>query len=109
MRQACREGFLEATDAADYLVRKGVPFREAHEAVGAAVRECQRRACTLAALPLAIWRTLHPSFGPDLFKALALDQVVAARRTFGGTAPGQVRGAFTRAHRRLAAARQARP
>ncbi|HXC63730.1 MAG TPA: argininosuccinate lyase, partial [bacterium] len=96
MRQACQEGFLEATDAADYLVRKGVPFREAHEAVGAAVRECQRRGCTLPALPLAVWKTLHQAFGPDLFKALDLDQVVAARRTFGGTAPGQVRAAYGR-------------
>ena len=109
MRQACQEGFLEATDAADYLVRKGVPFREAHEAVGAAVREGQRRGCTLAALPLAVWRTLHPGFGPDLFKALDLDQVVAARRTYGGTAPGQVRAAYARARRRLAAALRAKP
>jgi argininosuccinate lyase len=73
------------------------------------VQECQRRSCTLAALPLAVWKTLHPGFGPDLFKALALDQVVAARNTFGGTAPGQVRSAFARARRRLAAARKARP
>jgi argininosuccinate lyase len=109
MRQACRDGFLEATDAADYLVRKGVPFREAHEAVGAAVRECQRRSCTLAALPLPVWKSLHPGFGGDLLKALDLDQVVAARRTFGGTAPGRVRSAFARAHRRLAAALKSKP
>jgi len=94
MRRACQEGFLEATDAADYLVRKGVPFREAHEAVGRAVRECRERGCTLVELPLERWRDLNPAFGPDL----------AARRTEGGTAPLLVRRALKAARRRLAAA-----
>jgi argininosuccinate lyase len=104
MRQACREGFLEATDAADWLVRQGVPFREAHEAVGKAVRACQQRRCTLSQLPLAEWKRLHPAFGPGLFAALELDTVVAARKTFGGTAPAQVKAALKRARQRLAKA-----
>jgi argininosuccinate lyase len=104
MRLACKQGFLEATDAADWLVRQGVPFREAHEAVGGAVQACQKRGCTLLELPLEAWKKLHPAFGPGLFNALDLDQVVAARRTFGGTAPGQVRAAYVRARKRLAAA-----
>src|SRR6185503_19038373 len=55
MLLACKEGFLEATDAADHLVKKGVPFREAHEAAGKAVREAQAKGCTLSDLPLAAW------------------------------------------------------
>lgn len=106
MRQACRDGFLEATDAADWLVGKGVPFREAHEAVGGAVRACQQRHCTLAELPLDAWRALHPAFGPGLYRALELDAVVGARKTYGGTAPGQVRAALKRARVRLQKAAQ---
>jgi len=104
MRKACHEGFLEATDAADYLVRKAVPFREAHEAVGRAVRACRSRGCTLAELPLAAWKALHPAFGPDLPRHLRLEAVVAARMSQGGTAPSRVRQAFQRARGRLALA-----
>lgn len=106
MRQACREGFLEATDAADWLVRQGVPFREAHEAVGRAVRACRQRGCTLAELPLQQWRVAHPAFGPGLFQALDLEAVVAARRTEGGTAPSRVKAALKRARARMAKAAQ---
>ncbi len=101
MRRACHEGFLEATDAADYLVGKGVPFREAHEAVGKAVRECVRRGCALPTLPLEAWREAHPAFGADLFGRLKLEAVVAARAGFGATAPKRVREAFARARQRL--------
>lgn len=103
MRAACKEGFLEATDAADYLVRQGVPFREAHEAVGAAVRLATERGVTLSALALKEWQALHPKFQAGLFDALRLEQVVAARRTFGGTAPKTVKAALIRARRRLKA------
>lgn len=106
MRAACKEGFLEATDAADYLVRQGVPFREAHEAVGAAVRVATDRGVTLSALALKEWQSLHPKFGAGLFDALRLEQVVAARRTFGGTAPKTVKAALIRARRRLKAAQR---
>jgi argininosuccinate lyase len=101
MRAACGEGFLEATDAADYLVRKGVPFREAHEAVGRAVRAAKESGSTLPELPLERWRGIHPAFDEDLFRALRLETIVAARRTRGGTAPTEVRAAMLRARRRL--------
>jgi argininosuccinate lyase len=104
MLAACQEGFLEATDAADYLVRKGVPFRTAHEAVGAAVRVAQSKGATLSQLSLAEWQALNPAFDAGLFKALQLEQVVAARRTFGGTAPKNVKAALGRARARLKAA-----
>jgi argininosuccinate lyase len=107
MRAACREGFLEATDAADYLVRKGVPFREAHEAVGLAVRRCRELNCTLGELPLDAWRAIHPAFAKDVLAHLALEAVTAARDSFGGTAPRQVREALRRAKGRLARARRA--
>jgi argininosuccinate lyase len=110
MRAACREGFLEATDAADWLLRRGVPFREAHEAVGRVVRLCQERGSTLGELPLEQWRRVHPAFGPDLLPALELENVVRARDSFGGTAPRRVRAALARAKLRLArAARRSRP
>jgi argininosuccinate lyase len=101
MLAACREGFLEATDAADYLVSKGLPFREAHEAVGTAVRECQSKGCTLADLPLQAWKRCHPLFDAGVFKAIDLGQILASRSSFGGTAPSQVRAALKRARARL--------
>jgi argininosuccinate lyase len=101
MRQACKEGFLEATDAADFLVKCGVPFREAHEAAGKAVRLAQGRGCGLAELSLESWRTCHPSFDAGVFKAIDLNQLLAMRNTFGGTAPAQVRAALRRARARL--------
>jgi argininosuccinate lyase len=104
MRAACREGYLEATDAADYLVRKGVPFRQAHEAVGAAVRVAQSKGATLGELSLPEWKALNPAFGPDLYEALRLETVVAARKTYGGTAPKNVKAALARAKSRLKAA-----
>jgi argininosuccinate lyase len=106
MRNACREGFLEATDAADWLVGRGVPFREAHEAVGKVVRACQGRGCTLSELPIGQWRAIHPAFDSGLYKALELEAVVGARRTFGGTAPANVRAALKRARLRLSKAAQ---
>jgi argininosuccinate lyase len=101
MLEACKEGFLEATDAADFLVRKNLPFRDAHEAAGKAVREAQARHCSLAELPLAVWKRCHPSFDAGVFKAIDLNQVLASRGTYGGTAPAQVRAAMRRARARL--------
>jgi argininosuccinate lyase len=101
MRAACEEGFLEATDAADYLVGKGLPFREAHEAAGLAVRAAQDRRCALSQLPLSAWKACHDKFDAGVFRAIALDRVIAARATYGGTAPAQVRAALRRARARL--------
>jgi len=102
MRAAVLEGHATATDLADYLVRKGLPFRDAHEAVARAVLEAERAGCDLAALPLATLQRFSTRIGPDVRKVLTPEGSVAARRHVGGTAPAQVRAAVARARRRLA-------
>jgi argininosuccinate lyase len=101
MRAAVLEGHATATDLADYLVRKGVPFRDAHEAVSRAVREAERLGVDLAALPLATLKRFSPKIGTDARKVLTPEGSVAARNHLGGTAPVQVRAAIARARRRL--------
>jgi argininosuccinate lyase len=91
MRRAAAEGFATATDFADYLVRKGLPFRDAHEAVGCAVRLAQDKGCELHELPLAELQALSPLVGEDVYDALTIEGSVAARNHVGGTAPAQVR------------------
>jgi argininosuccinate lyase len=90
MRRAAEEGFSTATDFADYLVRKGLPFRDAHEAVAQAVRLAAERGCDLAQLPLADLQRLAPGTGADVLDVLRIDGSVAARDHVGGTAPKQV-------------------
>ena len=102
MRQALAEGHATATDLADYLVRKGVAFRDAHEAVARAVREAERRGTDLARLPLAALRQFSPKVGADVKRALTPEGSVAARSHPGGTAPAQVRKAAAAARKRLA-------
>jgi argininosuccinate lyase len=102
MRAALAEGHATATDLADYLVRKGVPFRDAHEAVARAVREAERRGVDLARLPLATLKRFAPHIGADVRRALTPEGSVAARGHIGGTAPAQVRQAAARARKRLA-------
>jgi argininosuccinate lyase len=101
MRAAVLEGHATATDLADYLVRKGVPFRDAHEAVSRAVREAERLGVDLAALPLATLKRFSPKIGTDARKVLTPEGSVAARNHVGGTAPVQVRAAIARARKRL--------
>jgi argininosuccinate lyase len=93
MRQAALAGFSTATDLADYLVRAGVPFRDAHEVVGKAVAHCITVNCDLADLTLESLQGFHPDIAADVFDVLTLDGSVAARDHFGGTAPKQVRAA----------------
>ena len=93
MRQAALAGFSTATDLADYLVRVGVPFRDAHEVVGKAVAHCVAADCDLADLTLESLQGFHPDIAADVFDVLTLDGSVAARGHFGGTAPAQVRQA----------------
>jgi argininosuccinate lyase len=102
MRAAVVEGHATATDLADYLVRKGVPFRDAHEAVGKAVREAERSGRDLAALPLATLQKFSPRIGADVRKVLTPEGSLAARDHVGGTAPAQVKKAIARARKRLA-------
>jgi argininosuccinate lyase len=101
MRRAAAEGYSTATDLADYLVRKGTPFREAHEAVARAVRAAAARGVDLAELPLAEMKHFAPSIGTDVQAVLTLDGSVAARDHPGGTAPAQVRRQVARWRQRL--------
>jgi argininosuccinate lyase len=107
MRAAAAEGHATATDLADYLVRKGMPFRDAHEAVARAVRRADERGSELADLPLAELQAFAGAIGDDVFAALTLEGSVAARNHPGGTAPAQVRAASIAARARLDAETQA--
>ena len=100
MRAAALEGFATATDLADYLVRKGVPFRDAHAVVARAVRKAEALGCDLSGLPLAVLRRFSPAIGADVFNSLTLEGSVAARNHAGGTAPAQVKAAVARARKR---------
>jgi len=101
MRAAANEGFATATDLADYLVRKGLPFRDAHEVVAQAVRHAEAERRDLADLPLATLQRFSPVIGDDVFVVLALEGSVASRNHPGGTAPEQVRAAIRAARATL--------
>lgn len=103
MRQAALEGFSTATDLADYLVKKGLPFRDAHEAVAQAVRAAEAKKCDLADLTLAELQAFSPLIGEDVYRVLTMEGSLTARSHVGGTAPGQVRTAIERAREKLAA------
>jgi argininosuccinate lyase len=91
-RAACERGFLDATDLADLLVAAGLPFRDAHERVGIAVRESLEHGCELRELPLERQSELFPELaGKDLAQELAVDAVLNRRSTTGGTSPARVR------------------
>ena len=93
MHEAALQGFATATDLADYLVKRGVPFRDAHEAVAHAVRECEKKGCDLADLSVSELQKFHASVGDDVHSVLTLEGSVAARNHIGGTAPERVRQA----------------
>ena len=101
MREAAGEGHATATDLADYLVRRGVAFRDAHEVVARAVREAETRQCDLAALPLDVLQRFSPLIDADVFGVLTLDGSVASRDHIGGTAPSRVRAAIDAARREI--------
>ncbi|MFN2308989.1 MAG: argininosuccinate lyase [Gammaproteobacteria bacterium] len=102
LREAALAGFSTATDLADYLVRKGVAFRDAHEIVGQAVRRGIELGRDLAQLPLEELQRFSKAIDADVFAVLTLEGSVAARDHLGGTAPAQVRAAIARARQRLA-------
>ncbi len=101
MREAALRGFSTATDLADYLVKKGLPFRDAHEAVARAVRAAEAKGCDLSALSLAELQLFSPLVAEDVFKVLTLEGSLASRNHVGGTAPEQVRAAIARARAAL--------
>lgn len=99
MRAAAQAGFATATDLADYLVRRGIPFRDAHEAVGRAVAFAVADGRALEALELTELKQFNAAIEADVYDVLTLEGSVAARNHFGGTAPAQVRAAIARARR----------
>ncbi len=102
MRAAAAQGFATATDLADYLVKKGLPFRDAHEVVARAVRHAEGRRCDLPDLPLAELQGFSDLIAADVFGVLTLEGSLKSRDHIGGTAPAQVRAAVARGRQELA-------
>jgi len=103
MKQATLKGYATATDLADYLVKKGLPFRDAHECVAHAVKESMALGVDLSALPLEKLQSFNASIQADVFEVLSLEGSMNARTTLGGTAPEQVRAQIKRHTLRLTA------
>jgi argininosuccinate lyase len=101
MERAALKGYATATDLADYLVKKGLPFRDAHEVVAHAVKQALQQGVDLAALPLATLQGFHAAIGEDVFQVLTLRGSLEARNVLGGTAPQQVRAQVARHRQRL--------
>jgi len=101
MEAATKKGYATATDLADYLVKKGLPFRDAHEVVAHAVKTAQSENLDLSELPLATLKKFNPAIEKDVFECLSLVGSLNARNTLGGTAPDQVRLQIARHHARL--------
>lgn len=99
---AAKRGFATATDLADYLVNKGLAFRDAHEAVGLAVAHGVKNGQDLSEMPLATLQTFSDKITDDVYEVLTLEGSVAARNHLGGTAPNQVKQAIERAKQALA-------
>ncbi len=101
MEDAAKKGFATATDLADYLVKKGLPFRDAHETVAHAVKAAASHNCDLSELPLNVLQGFHASIEKDVYACLSLHGSLNARDTLGGTAPVQVRAQIARHHQRF--------
>jgi argininosuccinate lyase len=101
MEEAAKKGYATATDLADYLVKKGLPFRDAHETVAHAVKAAQSHACDLSELPLAVLQGFNASIEKDVYDCLSLRGSLNARNTLGGTAPAQVQAQIERHRARL--------
>lgn len=103
MARECGVGHLAATDVADYLAKRGLPFREAHAVVGHLVLMCEKRGCNLEDLPFEVFQEASPLFEHDITEALDIPSIVAARTTEGGTAPAAVAVQLQRAQAQLVA------
>ena len=102
MRNAALQGYATATDLADYLVKKGLPFRDAHEAVALAVRFAEQKGCDLTDIALDELQQFSPHISGDVYEVLTLEGSLASRNHIGGTAPRQVEAAIARARAHLA-------
>jgi argininosuccinate lyase len=101
MQAATSKGFMNAMAAATYLVRKGVPFRRAHEQIGQAVQYCLEKGCELEGLSLAELRRFSPDFADDVYASLTLAAVLGCHDVPGGTAPEQVQKAVTTMRKKI--------
>jgi len=101
MERAALKGYATATDLADYMVKKGLPFRDAHEAVAHAVKFASGRGMDLSDLPLDALQSFNPKIENDVYEVLSLRGSLHARSTLGGTAPEQVRAQIARHRARL--------
>ena len=101
LRAAASNPALLATEAADYLVRKGVPFRQAHDMVGKMLREAEKQNVPWTELPLETLKKISPAFEADFVNSLSVDAALAARKVPGGTAPESVRAAIADLEARL--------
>jgi argininosuccinate lyase len=102
MEAAALRGYATATDLADYMVKKGLPFRDAHEAVAHAVKAAIEHRVDLSELPLQVLQQFNPKIGKDVYDVLSLRGSLNARNTLGGTAPAQVQAQIARHRARLA-------
>jgi argininosuccinate lyase len=101
MLETVRQDFSNATDMADYLVKKGLPFRQAHEVVGKSVRYCIENDKMLVDLSLDEFKQFSPLFGEDIIEAIKVETCVSARKSYGGTAPEQVAQAMDQGRKNL--------
>jgi argininosuccinate lyase len=101
LKSAASDPALLATEAADYLVHKGVPFRQAHDIVGKVLREAEKQSIPWTALPLDTLKKISPAFGADFARCLSVEAALAAKKVPGGTAPERVREAIADLERRL--------
>jgi argininosuccinate lyase len=102
LRAAASNPVLLATEAADYLVHKGIPFRQAHDVVGKVLREAERQNVPWTSLPLQTLKKISPAFEADFAGGLTVDAALAAKKVPGGTAPESVRAAISDLQDRIA-------
>ena len=102
MRNAAARGFINATDCADYLVKKGMPFRDAYKITGTLVAQCIEKGVTLETLPLEDYKAMTDNFDEDVYEAISLDTCVRERKSMGGPAPENVEKQIALAEQRLA-------
>ena len=101
LNSAVAEDFSNATDVADYLAAKGVPFREAYNLVGKVVKTSLAQGKLLKDLTVEEWQQIHPAFAADIYNAIAPKTVVSARNSYGGTGFEQVKIAISNAKSKL--------
>ena len=101
MRNAAARGFINATDCADYLVKKGMPFRDAYKITGTLVAECIEKNLTLETLPLEEYTKMTSLFTEDVYEAISLDTCVRERKSYGGPSPDEVKVQISNAEKEL--------